>query len=1153
MDGNHLENDPPEEPLEAPTLSADSTAGPAHPNPVFPVKTWDRYQCIRFLGQGGMGRVFLAYDPRLRRNVALKFVRDEEPALSARFISEARAQARVNHDRICKVHEVGEVEGKTYIAMAYIAGSSLRDLAVDLTLEKKVLLLKEVAEGLHAAHRSGLIHRDIKPANIMVDSGEDGGLRPYIMDFGLAQTWEENATLTGTALGTPPYMSPEQARGETGSLDRRTDIYSLGATLYYLFTSEPPIGGNSYLDTLLNVVSKEPRRPRDLAPELPADLEAITLKCLEKDRSARYDSARALAEDLGRYLDGEPVQARTTGFLYRWRKKIVKHRAIFSITATALLLVTISLAWAGLVRSRAAMRERLAREFTERVEHIEAGARYMHMNRPHDIRAELAVLRDQMTAIEADMRRIGKPARGPGHYALGRGYMALGELEAAGRHLQTAWEGGYRTPRGAYALALVMSEFYRAHLIAAGNIRDPIQRKAYQRQLVLRYREPAQAYLQQSSGLNVPSPDYIAALLAFCEERYDTALRLLELAGERLPWFYEVFKLKGDIYLAQANDQRNRGKHEEARALFEQAQKAFGRAADIGASDPSVYEARAEKHHAMLMMELYGKGDVMPHFREGIAALADAQRINPEYFEAILLKAAFFRRLAEFRMTGAGSDSPRDALRQAVSTAQAALAARADSAAAWQELGLCYYQWSRYQKERGMDPRDYLDMAIKALGKVPDPDRNYNYYNSLGLCHRVWADYQEQKGEDPTHQRDLSIETYRKALQIEPEIPAATINLGIAYYKLANAKKIKREEPEADFKRAIETLERAVALDAQNYVSYFYLGRVFLDKAKHRRGIGRDCRRDLENALAHYHKGIEIRPKSPLLHNEVGNVFYNRALEEWEHGLDPESSLNGALQAYEKVLQLAPKQGLAHSNIGDIQAYRARFRLAAREDPSLSLRESIAAYERALERLPNMAYIWANLGNAFRIEAAFLTERGQDPRGAITRALEAIDQALSHNARLGLAWHFRGEILSVQARDEVRTGLDPTTTFEKAILAFETALGYQPRDPNIAVALGELYRSRYLWARSQKESSVAFLTKGLDLAAKALNERENHAEALALRGSLWLLQAELEPNGPRGNTLMQRGRNALEKAITFNQNLRPRWQPIRDTETNPSQ
>ncbi|HEX2685728.1 MAG TPA: serine/threonine-protein kinase, partial [Kofleriaceae bacterium] len=204
---------------DAPSATARTRSPPAaEPSggepAAFPVTGWDRYEPVRLLGQGAMGRVFLARDLRLRREVAIKFMRGDEPELARRFVAEARAQARVSHEHVCKVYEVGEVEGKVYIAMQHLDGRPLGDLRSELTVEQIAMLVRGAALGVSEAHRAGLIHRDLKPSNILVERTADGELRPYVMDFGLARDWNESATMTGTVLGTPLFMAPEQARGE---------------------------------------------------------------------------------------------------------------------------------------------------------------------------------------------------------------------------------------------------------------------------------------------------------------------------------------------------------------------------------------------------------------------------------------------------------------------------------------------------------------------------------------------------------------------------------------------------------------------------------------------------------------------------------------------------------------------------------------------------------------------------------------------------------------------------------------------------------------------------------------------------------------------------------------------------------------------------
>src|SRR6185503_19596108 len=190
---------------------------------------------------------------------------------------------------------------------------------------------------VQAAHRIGIIHRDIKPSNIMVERMEDGSWRPYIMDFGIARDISDpGITATNVVIGTPAYMAPEQVLGEKGGVDRRTDVYALGATLYAVLAGKPPFDGSG-MDLFVKLTSEEPTPLSKVIPSVPKDLDTIVSKCLEKEASRRYDSARSLADDLGRYLAGEPIFAHRATWQYRISKKIKKHKTIAAVLMFALL------------------------------------------------------------------------------------------------------------------------------------------------------------------------------------------------------------------------------------------------------------------------------------------------------------------------------------------------------------------------------------------------------------------------------------------------------------------------------------------------------------------------------------------------------------------------------------------------------------------------------------------------------------------------------------------------------------------------------------------------------------------------------------------------------------------------------------------------
>ena len=221
-----------------------------------------------------------------------------------RFLQEARAQARIDHPHVCRVYEVGEVEDRVYIALQLVDGIPLHRAAEQMSLDEKVAVMRDVAVAIQEAHRLGMCIAISKPANIMAERTADGRWVPVVTDFGLAHetTFEVGITESGTVLGAPAYMSPEQARGEVAAIDRRSDVYSLGATRYELMTGRPPFPASSLAAALAHVIHDDPPAPRKLIPTLPNDLETVVLKCLAKDPTQRYPSARAPADDLGRYL-----------------------------------------------------------------------------------------------------------------------------------------------------------------------------------------------------------------------------------------------------------------------------------------------------------------------------------------------------------------------------------------------------------------------------------------------------------------------------------------------------------------------------------------------------------------------------------------------------------------------------------------------------------------------------------------------------------------------------------------------------------------------------------------------------------------------------------------------------------------------------------
>ena len=332
---------------------APDPAGDAEPEPP-PLLPEERYERLELLGEGGMARVFLAQDHQLGRRVALKYLELPDPEKRRRFQNEARAQARVRHENVLEVYETGVMDGTPYIAMRHVEGRTLQEIRETTSLETKVRLLTQVAEGLHAAHREGLLHRDVKPSNILVEETPDG-LKPWVADFGIAALEEPEGGETSGGerrdeplLGTPYYMAPERLRGE--AVDRRSDVYSLGVTMYQLFAGELPLAATRVAEGLQKVLDEPPPPLGERVAGLPADLEAIVMQCLAKDPAKRYPSARAVADDLRRYLDGEVVEAHAATLAYRLTRFALRHRLVLIVAAVAGGLLVLALAvaaWSG--------------------------------------------------------------------------------------------------------------------------------------------------------------------------------------------------------------------------------------------------------------------------------------------------------------------------------------------------------------------------------------------------------------------------------------------------------------------------------------------------------------------------------------------------------------------------------------------------------------------------------------------------------------------------------------------------------------------------------------------------------------------------------------------------------------------------------------
>jgi serine/threonine protein kinase len=352
------------------------------------------YELLGVLGRGGMGIVFRARQVSLKRQVALKMIltgRDARTDDRLRFQKEAEAVARLQHPNIVQIYEVGQQNGLPYFSLEFVNAGSLAQFLGGIPQEPQIAaeLVRKVALAIHYAHKRGIVHRDLKPANILLHLDESRILKdgqaadtavfrelrayvPKISDFGLAKHVGGDEHLRhGAIIGTPSYMAPEQAGGY-GEIGPAADVYALGAVLYEMLTGRPPFRATTVQETALQVLAQDPVPPAQLQPKVPRDLETICLTCLQKDVGSRYGSAEALAEDLRRFLDHEPIRASPTPLpdrLLKWSRR--RPAVTVTVAATALLAACLVHGWSQLTHQLRSERDEAREQLDNTAAHLE--------------------------------------------------------------------------------------------------------------------------------------------------------------------------------------------------------------------------------------------------------------------------------------------------------------------------------------------------------------------------------------------------------------------------------------------------------------------------------------------------------------------------------------------------------------------------------------------------------------------------------------------------------------------------------------------------------------------------------------------------------------------------------------------------------------
>ncbi|HHN47322.1 MAG TPA: hypothetical protein ENN09_07760, partial [Planctomycetes bacterium] len=397
------------------------------------------YEIRERIASGGMGSVYRAFDKKLERDVAVKVLLAGAGATEEdvqRFRREAAAAARLRHSNIVSIHAVGDAGGYPYIVMDYVDGNNLADLveAGSISPRRALDITEQIADALHYAHLRGVVHRDLKPANIIIDNLG----RAQLTDFGLAKRLDEkiNLTRTGTTMGTPMYMAPEQAEGLLEEIDAQSDVYGLGAVLYEMLTGRPPFEGENTMKLLIDVIEEEPPGPRAFNPRINRDIETICLTAMAKTKRRRYSSALALAEDIRRFKRGEAIEARPAGMAGRLVRRLGRSWPLLATAAAALTAAVVTGGYFYMkareetTQYEAARQEKALALLKRSREMLAEGDDRGALNAALEAKSHLAELEGAEEAAEA-ARHAGRLRKAAQYLALARSFLTTGKYDAA--------------------------------------------------------------------------------------------------------------------------------------------------------------------------------------------------------------------------------------------------------------------------------------------------------------------------------------------------------------------------------------------------------------------------------------------------------------------------------------------------------------------------------------------------------------------------------------------------------------------------------------------------------------------------------------------------------------------------------------------------
>ncbi len=860
-----------------------------------------------------MGTVFRARDLTLGRDVAIKILKTNNPARKSKLLQEARAQARIDHNNVCRIYEVGEANGEPYMVMQFIDGTALHQFREDLNLSGRVAIIRDVARAVHAAHQLGIVHGDIKPSNILIRRSQDGLITPILVDFGIAREFAQDGISSGAGPGTPVYMAPELVTG-LFPVSPKIDVYALGATLYELLGGRPPYEDGAPKLVLSRILTEDPLPLRHIVSGIPLELDAIAMKSLSRNPADRQTTALELAEELDHFLEALelPPQVAVPLELAPISQAPAQHfwRNILLMMAFAVAAATGAI---FVERRRLGDAAQVERELVQEALSMEQLMRNAYQMPLHDVERERRQVRERLEQIKQRLDHNERIDRGVAEYAIGRGYLALADYDSARTYLERARVEGYVSDELDQALGKTLLALFEQGSRQIQSIKDDAAKQARLQELDKEYRTPALGHLRASLPLKIEQPSYAEARIAFHEGRHLQAIAFAREAFAHSPLLYDAKRIEGDAHVAIALElaanippdwQTLHAKQVESAAA------AYEIAAEIARSEPEVLDRMCflwmhATYTASYKGELTGK--VFERAREicANAVTVDSANKHARHAQADMLVLLAFR-LANSPEPG---DDPTRFIHDAVRAAEGAVAT-------------------------GYNPASAKEMLATALRS------------------RIMVKV-EHSSEDASTDISRVIQVHEELLRDHPERTAAwNASLGHVYILRSRLERWRGVDLTPTIEQGMHVLEQSVSTPMAAGMMHQKQAMLHMERAAQLRHWKQSPRDAVSRALVAIEMGRETHPAWIGFLQIEAIVLVTQAHYEIEAGTDAHESLAAALKATEALAATLPIDVLNSDQLAEVAILEAMVAIREGQDARPAIEKARTLLEEIVKAAP---------------------------------------------------------------------------------------------------------------------------------------------------------------------------------------------------------